>query len=179
MIKVEQSSIGDVIEYSIYDDRKQMYTYSTAEIGELLGYNADGILCVKDGIYSVHSFGGDIVRKFFKYANAYPRNIKVPVCKTVCWFRADTEEEEIKCRNVIRQLQSIRKDTMEEVIEELLSLLSEKGISCPELELYRQHNKDLSKFLKCCLTEYDDLQLDIDAKLCRLAFRLCSKCCND
>ena len=167
------------IEYHICDEKGKETALSSEQIGEVVGYKENLLLCKVNGKYKVYSLQGELMDTFQIYVNPYPLKVIIRIGRYEPTFyeRAEDEEEEAALRRKCKILSALNSESIETGIAELLKRLEEKGCSCQELTLYHEAGRDLSRYLQEYLFHRNrDLKLDGE-KLCELALSLAQHLC--
>lgn len=167
------------IEYHICDEKGAETVLPSDEIGEVVGYKENQLLCKANGKYKVCSLQGELVDAFQMYVNPYPLKVIVRIgrYKPTFYEQVEDEAEEAALRRKCKILSLLKSETIEGGIAELLKRLEENGCSCQELTLYHEAGRDLSRYLQEYLSHRNrDLKLDGE-KLCELALSLAQHLC--
>ncbi len=135
--------------YTIYSDRDRVIMrYSSKEVGEIVGYTNDSLLCLQGGKYYIRTLEGKTLTTFFRFTSPYPLQITIPIVNTKVKCKVKNEEEEMLYRAIGQRIKEVPGETVRNKIENLLSCLIEAQITCDEVVSYISCQKDLTKFLK-------------------------------
>ena len=87
------------IEYHICDEKGKETALSSEQIGEVVGYKENLLLCKVNGKYKVYSLQGELMDTFQIYVNPYPLKVIIRIGRYEPTFyeRAEDEEEEAVC----------------------------------------------------------------------------------
>ena len=96
-IQKKKGSAGSYkIEYHICDEKGAETVLPSDEIGEVVGYKENLLLCKANGKYKVCSLQGELVDEFQMYVNPYPLKVVIRIGRYEPTFyeRAEDEEDE-------------------------------------------------------------------------------------
>ena len=144
-------------QYYLYEDFAEKHlivVLPQKEIGEMVGYSNNHLLCLKDNQYTVRSLQGEVEMSFSSYTNPYP--MKIPFCigDMKSCVRVENEEEESQWRKTIRQIKRLPGQTAEEKLKAIVEQLDEADSTASLIDLYRLCGKDFPKFLEEALKIY-------------------------
>ena len=90
--------------YGDYSERNLIATVSQKELGEVVGYNHEYMLCLKGNKYAVCSLGKEEVMSFCAFTNLYPMKISFTIGNIRDCVRVEDEDDEARWRKLIRQI---------------------------------------------------------------------------
>ena len=155
--------------YGDYSERNLIATVSQKEVGEVVGYNHEYMLCLKGNKYAVRSLGKEEVMSFCAFTNPYPMKISFTIGNIRDCVRVEDEDDEARWRKLIRQIKGLPGKTAEEKIKAIVEHLDEDGSTASLITLYRSCDKDFAQFLDKALKLYP---FDSTESLRNLAFDL-------
>ena len=147
-------------QYYLYEDFAEKHlivVLPQKEIGEMVGYSNNHLLCLQGNQYTVRSLQGEAKMSFFPYTDPYP--MKIPFCigdMKNC-VRVENEEEESQWRKTIRQIKRLPGQTAEEKLKAIVEQLDEADSTASLIDLYRLCDKNFPQFLEEALKLYPPL----------------------
>lgn len=140
--------------YGDYSERNLIATVSQNEVGEVVGYNHEYMLCLRGNKYAVRSLGKEEVMSFCAFTNLYPMKISFTIGNIRDCVRVEDEDDEARWRKLIRQIEGLPGKTAEEKIKAIVEHLDEAGSKASLILLYRFCNKNFTQFLNEALKLY-------------------------
>ena len=117
------------------------------EIGEIVGYQEDRLLCLKDGKYHIRTLEGESLDTFTKFVNPYPMRIPVSIGKWWGYLTAEDEEEESRYRRTLQAIRKLPGQSTEEKLQGMLELLEKADADNSLVTLYHSCGKVWSCFM--------------------------------
>ena len=133
--------------YRIRIGREQTYTLQQKEIGEIVGYQEDRLLCLKGGKYHIRTMQGESLDIFTKFVNPYPMRIPVTIGEWWGSLTAEDEEEESRCRRTLQTIRKLPGQSTEEKLQGMMELLEKADADNSLVTLYRSCDKSWPRFL--------------------------------
>lgn len=133
--------------YHIRIGKNQAYTLQQKEIGEIVGYQEDRLLCLKDGKYHIRTLQGKSLDTFTKFVNPYPMRIPVTIGEWWGYLTAKDEDEESRCRRTLQTIRKLPGQSTEEKLQGMLELLAEADARNSFATLYYSCDKAWPRFL--------------------------------
>ena len=137
-------------QYYLYEDFAEKHLIAVVpqkEIGEMVGYNDNHLLCLQGNQYTVRSLQGEMEISFSPYINPYPMKIPFYIGDMKSCVRVENEEEESQWRKTIRQIKRLPGQTAEEKLKAIVEQLDEADSTASLIDLYRLCDKNFSQFL--------------------------------
>lgn len=147
-------------QYYLYEDFAEKHLITVLpqkEIGEMVGYSNNHLLCLQSNQYTVRSLQGEAKMSFFPYANPYPMKIPFYIGDMKSCVRVENEEEESQWRKTIRQIKRLPGQTAEEKLKAIVEQLDEADSTASLIDLYRLCDKNFPQFLEEALKLYPPL----------------------
>lgn len=111
------------------------------EIGEIVGYQEDRLLCLKDGKYHIRTLEGESLDSFTKFVNPYPMRIPVSIGEWWGYLTAEDEEEESRYRRTLQAIRKLPGQSTEEKLQGMLELLEKADADNSLVTLYHSCGK--------------------------------------
>ena len=133
--------------YNIRIGKNQAYTLQQKEIGEIVGYQEDRLLCLKGGKYHIRTLQGESLDTFTKFVNPYPMRIPVSIGEWWGYLTAKDEDEESRYRRTLQTIRKLPGQSTEEKLQGMLELLAEADARNSFVTLYYSCDKAWPRFL--------------------------------
>lgn len=117
------------------------------EIGEIVGYQEDRLLCLKGGKYHIRTLQGKSLDTFTKFVNPYPMRISFNLGEWWGSLTAEDEEEESQYRRTLQAIRKLPGQSTEEKLQGMLELLAEADAHNSLVTLYHSCGKAWPRFL--------------------------------
>ena len=117
------------------------------EIGEIVGYQEDRLLCLKGGKYHIRTLEGKSVDTFTKFVNPYPMRIPVTIGEWWGSLTAEDEEEESRYRRTLQAIRKLPGQSTEEKLQGMMEQLEKADADNSLVNLYRSCDKSWLRFL--------------------------------
>ena len=147
--------------YADYSGKQPIGNLLQKEVGEIVGYDGEQLLCLKKGKYYVRSLRGKILQTFNVFVNPYPLDIKYCIGTLSGRIVAKNAVEEVRWRQTLQCVKAMPGQNTGEKIHSILEHLDETGTKNNLVEIYRSCHKEMSCFLKEALKLYPPIEGEI------------------
>lgn len=117
------------------------------EIGEIVGYQEDRLLCLKGGKYHIRTLKGKSLDTFVKFVNPYPMRISFNLGEWWGSLTAEDEEEESRYRRTLQTIRKLPGQSTEEKLQGMMELLEKADADNSLVTLYQSCEKTWPNFL--------------------------------
>lgn len=126
---------------------KLIKQFTVEEVGEILGYQGDKLLCLKNGKYVIYAISGEETNWFYQFINPYPCKVTIKLFGETYYANAEDEESEIQIRTSYGYLRKCPVKSLDDLVAFLLDIAITRSICLEEVEQYKACEKDMSAFL--------------------------------